>query len=105
MNNPLFEGRPRRRSAAIWHILVIASESVELGREAKGRHHPVGFALPDRDVGKIGGTEPHCGLANRVEHRLQIESRAADDFQHVAGRGLVFERFFEIAGALAQFAE
>jgi hypothetical protein len=36
---------------------------------------------------------------------LQIEGRAADDLEHVAGRGLVFERFFEIARASLQFAE
>jgi len=36
---------------------------------------------------------------------LQIEGRAADHLQHVARRSLVFERFFEVAGALAQFAE
>ena len=49
--------------------------------------------------------QPRGGFDQRVEHRLQIEGRAADDLEHVAGRGLVFERFFEIAGALAQFAE
>ena len=53
----------------------------------------------------IGIAQPRCGFDQRVEHRLQIEGRAADDLEHVAGRGLVFERFFEIAGALAQFAE
>jgi hypothetical protein len=42
---------------------------------------------------------------NGVEHRLQIKGRAADRLQHVAGRGLVFERFLKVASALAQFAE
>ena len=32
-------------------------------------------------------------------------SLAADDLQRVAGRGLVFERFFEIGGTRAQFVE
>jgi hypothetical protein len=36
---------------------------------------------------------------------LHIGSRAADDVEHVAGRGLVFERFFEVARARLQFAE
>jgi hypothetical protein len=31
--------------------------------------------------------------------------RAADDVEHLAGRGLVFERFFEVARARLQFAE
>jgi maltooligosyltrehalose synthase len=34
-----------------------------------------------------------------------MERRAADDLENVAGRSLVFERFFEIARALAQFVE
>jgi hypothetical protein len=36
---------------------------------------------------------------------LKIEGRAADDLQHVAGRGLVLERFLQVAGALLQLAE
>jgi len=36
---------------------------------------------------------------------LHIGGRAADDVQHVAGRGLVFERFFEVTRAGLQFAE
>ncbi len=36
---------------------------------------------------------------------MQIEGRAADDLEHVARGGLVFERFLEVVSALAQFAE
>src|SRR3984893_14508717 len=49
--------------------------------------------------------QPRCGLDQCIQHRLQIECRAADDLEHIARRGLVFERFFEIARALAQFVE
>ena len=35
---------------------------------------------------------------------MDIDGRAADDLEHVAGRGLVFERFLEVAGAVLQFA-
>jgi hypothetical protein len=44
---------------------------------------------------------PCGGFDQRVQHRLQIEGRAADDLQDIACRSLVFERFFEIARALA----
>jgi hypothetical protein len=44
-----------------------------------------------------GGGFDHC-----VQHRLDIGGRAADDVEHVAGRGLVFERFLEVSGALLQ---
>jgi hypothetical protein len=36
---------------------------------------------------------------------LHIGGRAADDVEHIAGRGLVFEQFFEVARAGLQFAE
>jgi hypothetical protein len=49
---------------------------------------------------KAGGDFDHC-----VQHRLHIGGRAADDLEHVAGRGLVFERFFEVARARLQFTE
>ena len=32
-------------------------------------------------------------------HRVEIDGRAADDLEHVAGRGLVVERFLQIVGA------
>ena len=32
-------------------------------------------------------------LDQRVEHRLQIECRAANDLEHVGGGGLLLERF------------
>jgi hypothetical protein len=35
---------------------------------------------------------------------LKIDGRTADDLEHVAGRGLVFERLFKIGGTLAQFS-
>src|SRR6266536_3490174 len=41
----------------------------------------------------LGVTESRCRFDERVEDRLQIECRAADDFEHVSGRGLLLERF------------
>jgi hypothetical protein len=32
-------------------------------------------------------------LDQRIEHRLQVEGRAADDFEHVGGGGLLLEGF------------
>jgi hypothetical protein len=44
------------------------------------------------DEGHLGVAQPHASFDQRIDHRLQVEGRAADDLQHVAGRGLVFER-------------
>ena len=41
----------------------------------------------------------------RVEHRLQIERRAADDLEHVGGGGLLLQRFGQIVGALLHLVE
>ena len=32
----------------------------------------------------------------RIEHRLQIEGRAADDLEHVGGGGLLLQRFAQL---------
>ena len=85
--------------------MAAAHQRIALGRKRESCHYPVDSPSRLRDVPHLGVAEPRGGLDERVEHRLQIEGRAADDLEHVAGRGLVFERFLEIAGALLQFAE
>src|SRR5215467_12005703 len=59
-----------------------------------------GSAAPAELAAKPGGCFDHG-----VQHRLHIGGRAADDVEYVAGRGLVFQRFFEVARAGLQFAE
>src|SRR5262249_40527353 len=57
------------------------------------------------DVALLGVTEPRRSLDEHFKHRLEIRTRSADRFEHVAGRGLVFERFLQIAGATTQFVK
>ena len=40
--------------------------------------------------------QPRRRLDQRVEHRLQIEGRAADDLEHVGGGGLLLQRFAQL---------
>src|SRR6516164_6915573 len=40
-----------------------------------------------------------CGLDQRFQQRLQIESRAADDLEHVGYGSLLLQRFGELARA------
>ena len=56
-----------------------------------------------RDGCLIGFTEPRRGFDERLQHGLQIEGRAADNFQHVGGCGLLLQRFGQVVGTLAQF--
>ena len=79
-------------------------------REAKGLRNYVrisGFkskliAVPQMDHRQLRVAAQlswRTGGRKRVEHGLQIEGRAADDLQHVGGRGLLLQRFREIARA------
>ena len=73
-------------------------------REGDGCCYAVHLAIAAVDRAVAGVAEPGGRFGEGVEHRLQIEGRAADDLEHVAGRGLVFEQFLEVAGALLQLA-
>ena len=44
-------------------------------------------------------------LHERIEHSLQVEGRAADNFQHVGGGGLLLKRFAQIARARLHLIE
>ena len=65
----------------------------------------VAIALAEGDSTPIRIAEPCGSFQQRLQHRLQIEGRAADDLQHVADCGLIFQRFLQIPGALPQFAK
>jgi hypothetical protein len=51
----------------------------------------------------IGTAQPYCSNQHRPQYRFEIEGRPADDLQHIADRGLIFERLLQIVGALPQF--
>src|SRR4029077_1093289 len=53
----------------------------------------------------FGFAEPHCVLRDGIEDRLQVEAMSADDFQHLARRGLLLKRYGEVGRALTQFVE
>ena len=85
-----------------WRLIAQNSGSVCTGG---GRHIAVDLALAYKDRSGIGAAKPGGRFGYCVQHRLHIGGRAADDVEHVAGRGLVFEQFFEVARAGLQFAE
>jgi len=75
------------------------------GQQRKARRHSIRLAAASGKQRQFGVAQPRRSFGQRVEHRLQIKGRAADDLQHFARRGLVFERFFEVARARVQFIE
>ena len=56
-----------------------------------------------RDGGHIRLAQARCRSDQCIEHRLQIESRAADDLEHVGGRGLLRQRFVQLARTRFEF--
>src|SRR5262249_38665285 len=59
---------------------------------------PVGLREEERPVflpsyrGEVGVTKAASRFNERLQHRLEIKSRAADDAQHFGGGGLLFQR-------------
>ena len=53
-------------------------------------------AITSEEKGAIRFTQSGCRLDQRIEHRLQIEGRSADNFEHVGGGGLLLQRFAQL---------
>ena len=58
-----------------------------------------------RDGADIGVAQSRRRLDERIEHRLQVEGRAADDLQHLGRRRLLLQRLGELGGARLHFLE
>ena len=61
---------------------------------------PIKFALVKSQHYVINPTNPCRALDNRVEHRLHIRRRAADDAEHLGRRGLMLQRLAQFCVAL-----
>jgi len=89
-----------RRNRRACHRLAV------FPRVSGGGRHPIeSVRMQQIDRTALGCADPNCGFDQVLQYRLEVECRAADDLQHLAGRGLVPERLFEIRSALAQFAQ
>src|SRR6516225_9314333 len=58
---------------------------------------PIPVPLPHQDGAPICRAKPASRFDQRVEYCLEIESRAADDLEHVSSRRLLLERFAQLA--------
>ena len=57
----------------------------------------------DRSISRI--TQPRGILRDHIQHRLDIRRRAGDDAQNLARRGLLLQRFGELAVASIELVE
>ena len=74
-----------------------------LGAVAERRHG----SAPSRKARRCRNWLGRCGRRSPAWPRtpVQVAGRTGDDLEHLAGRGLLFQRFGEIVGALAQLVE
>src|SRR5262245_32076810 len=105
MDHPPFQQGPSRRRPAT--PLDGQSPEIfdELGRvpvSLREEEHPV--FLPSYHS-EVGVTKAASRFNERLQHRLEIESRAADDFEHIGGGGLPLQRVAEFAGTLLHLVE
>ena len=63
----------------------------------------IALALEEPSV--IGVAQPRRRFHERIEHRLQIESRLANDLEHIGGHSLLLQGFSKSLGALLNFLE
>src|SRR6516225_8806088 len=82
--------RPERM---LFHVLLL------LRGEAVARDMMVGAVLGEPDGSPIRAAKACRRLGERVEHRLQIKGRAADDLEHVGGGSLLLQRVGQLARA------
>ena len=60
-------------------------------------------SLPDDDVARAA--QPRCAVGDRVEHRLHVGRRAADDAQDLRRRRLLLQRLGDLGVARLQLLE
>src|SRR5262249_10896297 len=89
MDHPTFQQGPSRRRPASpldGHSPDIIDELRRTPVSLREEEHPV--FLPNYH-GEVGAAKAASRLNKRLQDRLEIKSRAADDLEHVGGRSLL----------------
>src|SRR3974377_1900719 len=84
---------------------MIAEVLLELSRKHIACDAWIGFALRPVNRCAVRITQARSRLDQRIQHRLKVESRAADDFEDIGSGCLLLQRFGEVVSALAQLVE
>src|SRR5262249_48028960 len=103
MYNPTFQQRSSHDRAPLRHHRDGTDIFEELRREAMSLGRKEGFAFLPGNGGFVGFTKSSGGFDKRLQYRLKIEGRAADDLKHIGGSGLLLQglaQFVEQAGIL-----
>ena len=100
----LEDGAARRR-APVATDRMARQELEPLARMPVAGHDAVHFVAQLVDHAALGAAQPRRALDQRVEHGLQVEPRAADQLEDLAGRGLLLQGHPELAVAGLQLGE
>ena len=84
-----FDNGSPQNGPAPRHEPTLPHMFIELLRKSVACNIGVGISYWAMDRSSIGLTQPRRRFDERIEHRLQIEGRAADDLEHVGGGSLL----------------
>src|ERR1700688_2488365 len=70
----------------------------EIALDARGREIAVTIPVAQANRAVEGAAQVDSGGNQRIENRLQVERRTADDLEHLGGRNLLLQGFAEIVG-------
>src|SRR5262249_61942146 len=96
MDHPTLQQGPSGRrptSPLDRHSLDVSDEIGRVAVSLREKEHPV--LLPSYR-GVVGATKAASRFNERLQHRLEIKSRVADDLEHIGGRG-------RLLGGVGQF--
>src|SRR6516225_5271323 len=84
----------------------VASDEINVFRRSVVESDPViGVALSCEDDASLRLAQPRRRFNEGVQHRLQIEGRLADDFEHFGSGGLLLESLVQLAGATVELLQ
>src|SRR6516225_8257294 len=94
------------RSRAVWPRWIRLEKFIQdFGRKIVGRRNFQKFAIMQPDNTEYGLAQARGALNDRIEHRLSIRWRPTDDAEDLAGRGLMLQRFRQLARARLHLVE
>jgi hypothetical protein len=76
-----------------------------LQRKSVRRHEVIQVIALPKHYRLVSAAEARHRLHQRVEDRLEVDGRAVDDLEHVAGGSLLLQRSLEIARARPHFVK
>ena len=105
MDRPTLQHHPAADRAAVGREGMSEDEFLCLRRKATRRDQVIFIVSPPEHHCLVGAAEARHRLHQRVENRLEVDGRAADDLEHIGGRSLLLQRLTQVVGACPHLVE